>query len=140
MGHQVPHQTQEAGDTVDLYLRYVDDIVIILKSINPGWSYCKKKDRLTYTENREDGRQPDQKTFDILREVANTLDQDIQMEVDVPSKNQSGKLPVLDLGLSVEDGKIKHSFYSKPMASPFLIKYSSAISSRTKRDSLLQRG
>ena len=45
------------------------------------------------------------------------------MEVDVPSMHENGCLPVLDLGLSVNNNKIKTSFYSKPMSSPYQIHY-----------------
>ena len=62
------------------------------------------------------------------------------MEVEVPSVHESGRLPVLYLGLFVANNKIRSGFYSKPMASPYQIHYRSAISSRVKRDALLQEG
>ena len=62
------------------------------------------------------------------------------MEIDTPSLNETGRLPVLDLGLFVQNNKIKTSFYSKPMSSPFTIHFRSAISKRIKRDTLLQEG
>ena len=88
------------------------------------------------TKNMEE----DQHTFLQLKAVANSLDQDIQMEIYTPSLHETGLLPVLDLGLSVKDNKIHHTFYSKPMASPYTIHFRSAISRRTKRDTLLQEG
>ena len=86
----------------------MDDIVIICNNINPGWTFDKRRDKLIYMEDRDD-REEDQRTFDLLRDIANTLDPDIQMEVDVPSRNQSGRLPVLDLGLY---GPVRTSFYA----------------------------
>ena len=82
--------------------------------------------------------EPDLRTMSVIRDIANRLDSDIQLTIDVPSQNVSGKLPVLDLELSViENDKVQFVFYKKPIANPRVISYSSAISSRIKRDTLL---
>ena len=74
----------------------------------------------------------------VLRDIANRLDSNIQLTIDVPSQNASGRLPVLDLELSViENDKIQFVFYKKPIANPRVISYTSAISCRIKRDTLL---
>ena len=54
--------------------------------------------------------------------------------------NEGGKLPVLDLKVWIKDNIVCHSFYSKPMASPFAIMYKSALPAKQKRESLLQEG
>ena len=47
---------------------------------------------------------------------------------------------MLDLSLWVEDNNVRNSFYAKPMASPYAIKYASALSLKTKKSSFLQEG
>ena len=33
-----------------LLTRYVDDIVCVLNRINPGWSYCKKQNKVKFSK------------------------------------------------------------------------------------------
>ena len=47
---------------------------------------------------------------------------------------------MLDLALFMEGNQVRHSFYAKPMSSPFQVMYNSALSPKTKRSSLLQEG
>ena len=60
------------------------------------------------------------------------------IETDVPSAHQSGRLPVLDLHLFVASDQIQFGFFQKPVASPFLILQRSTLSPTTKRNSLFQ--
>ena len=82
----------------------------------------------------------DQHTFQQLQAVANSLDKDIQMTIDTPSSNGEGRLPVLDLELWIEQDQIKHTFYQKPMSSPYQIHFRSALARKSKRETLLQEG
>ena len=41
--------------------------------------------------------------------------------VEVPSSNENGRLPVLDLELEVVNGRIEHGYYEKPCASEVVI-------------------
>ena len=81
--------------------------------------------------------EPDLRTLSVLRDVANQIDSDIQLTVDVPSLNASGRLPVLDLELSIVKQKVQFIFYKKSVSNPRVIMYSSAISARTKRDTFI---
>ena len=56
---------------------------------------------------------PDLRRFKIITEIANTLDDDIQLTFKVPSKQENDRLPVLDLGLKVVNNKVPHYFYNK---------------------------
>ena len=108
--------------------------------INSGWGYDAKAKKMTYDPSRNDGLEDDARTFGILRDIANSLDQDIQMTVDVPSDFPDRRLPVLDLAIFVRDNQVHHSFYQKPMATPFVNLQRSALPAKTKRDSLFQEG
>ena len=79
-------------------------------------------------------------TMNVLTKIANSIDPEIQMEPDSPSKYSNGRMPVLDLSVWMENGILRHSFYKKPMASPYVILKRSAMSMNIKRETLLQEG
>ena len=64
----------------------------------------------------------------------------VKFTVDCPSLNQDGRVPVLDLGVSVEDGQVVHDHYEKPCASKFVIPYKSAHSRKMKMAVLVEEG
>ena len=58
-----------------------------------------------------------------------------------PSKHESGRLPVLDVEMWIDEASnVQFSFFKKPMSSPFVNLYRSALPTKTKRESLLQEG
>ena len=73
-------------------------------------------------------------------DVANSLDDDIQMTFDCPSLNADGKMPVLDLKMWMDDKYgvkvVKYSFYEKPMAAKVTVLKESALSWRVKKMAL----
>ena len=75
----------------------------------------------------------DLRTLSIIRDVSNQLDTDIQLTIDVPSLNENGKFPVLDLEISMVQNIVKFEFYKKPISNPRVILYNSAISKRIER-------
>ena len=110
------------GLKVGLYKRYVDDIIVILDEIAEGWYFCKDSGRMTFDPEHPTAKmEPDARTFSVLEAIANTLNGDIQMESDVPSNHDSGRLPVLDLEMFMTGEGVEFSFYQKPMNSPFAI-------------------
>ena len=60
------------------------------------------------------------------------------MEIDYPSKNKDGKLPILDLKVWVEENTILYEFYRKDMANRILMMSRSAMPSKIKRNVLIQ--
>ena len=54
------------------------------------------------------------------------------------SKSPDGRLSVLDMGVYIDDGMVRTSFYQTSMTNPYMIMYNSAIPTRLKRDSFLQ--
>ena len=87
-----------------------------------------------------DSEPDDIRTLRILCDIGNTIDPSIQLEFDAPSMHQDGKLPILDIKVWVEEGRIRHRFYRKEVASDRVIMERSAVSTRTKRDTLFQEG
>ena len=64
----------------------------------------------------------------IFRQIANTfLPSGVKMKEDVPSAHPRRALPILDTEMWVDNGRIIHSHYSKPMASMEVILHRSAM-------------
>ena len=130
------------GIDLDLYTRYVDDSLQITGEIEKGWKYCSNRKKMV-----NDGIGPfddlpdDQRTFKILESIANDIDDSIVMVMDVPSLHDNGRLPVLDIEVWMDDkSKCIYSFFSKPIANPFIILYDSAVPISIKRTTILQEG
>ena len=80
--------------------------------------------------------------MDILREIADSIEQNIQFTTDIPNNHTDAKMPVLDLKvwMDVRDTypQILHTFYKKEVASKYTILERSAMSKGTKRSTLFQ--
>ena len=105
------------GWEVNFYKRYVDDVGAALNALNKGWEYSVEKDRMEYVGGRDTGEADDIRTFRVLCQIGNTIDPNIQLEPDAPSLHEDGKLPILDLKVWIEEGRIRHQFYKKEVAS-----------------------
>ena len=46
----------------------------------------------------------DKRTFEVLKTIANSIDEDIQVTIEVPSDNTDNKLPFLDTKIWIEHG------------------------------------
>jgi hypothetical protein len=134
----------ELGITYDLYKRYVDDITMVLNTINDGWMYDVISNTMIYEEptavSAESG---EQRTFRILQEIANSICPQIQMTVDVPGTHRNMKLPVLDLNFWMKTGDdglqtVCHTFYKKAVSSQYTILKRSAMSMSVKRTTHFQ--
>ena len=130
------------GWDVMLYKRYVDDILIVVRGLQPGVRYNAQKDQLELVQEEiegDTGVPEDRRTMEILKSVANSIDKDIRLTIDCPSLNTNQKLPCLDLQLWLDsEGLVKHEFYAKPMSSPLLILRRSAVSNSVKRTTCFQ--
>ena len=137
-------KVKDLGITIDMYGRYVDDVVTALYSINSGWDYNPASNRMEFCKEKEsnDTRTKEARTAEIMVKIANSLDQGIQFTWDIPGNNSNGRMPVLDLAVWVQEvngvQQILHSFYKKPVASPFTILKRSALSFKIKKSTLLQ--
>ena len=111
----------DEGIDMKLYTRYVDDENIVCKAIPE-------------TEGSIVNIPPDERTMKRLQEIGNGIHPSIQLTVDYPSKNESGRVPILDTEQWIQkvdvDGESKSqiifSHYVKPMASRHVIHRSSA--------------
>ena len=74
---------------------------------------------------RTDTSCDDERTASVISQIANSIENNIQFTVDYPSRNENGRMAVLDLEIWIQDYKgrqmVTHSFYKKKVASPFTI-------------------
>ena len=113
--------------------------------LRKGVKFDKKKKILTFEDinddedESEDRDEAEKRTFEILREIADTIDKDIQFEEDICANHDSKMIPVLDLQCGMmNDYTVHFQFYSKPMSSRFTILQRSALGAGTKRSTLFQ--
>ena len=74
-----------------------------MNKLEPGVRYNHAEGKLELREElvEEDlGRQGDERTMSVFGEIANTIDQDIEVEVDFPSKHE-GWMPILDMQMTM---------------------------------------
>ena len=64
----------------------------------------------------------------------------LKFTFDVPSLNQDGTVPVLDVRLWAEGERIRHGFFRKPCASKLTIMERSALGHQVKRSTCFQEG
>ena len=81
----------------------------------------------------------DQRTMNLIKTVADSLDENISVSFDVPSNYDDKKVPILDVKVGMNaDGKIEHIFYRKPIANKTTIMKSSAMDQSQKMKTLSQ--
>ena len=86
-------------------------------------------------------READERTAELVMELANTICPYLQMEVDFPSRSPTGWMPILNLQVRMaDDNTVDFKWYGKPMSSPFSILNRSAMPPSVKRITLVQMG
>ena len=116
-------KVRRLGLILDMYKRYVDDIMIICPPVTPGWNYSNVSDIMTYkieeTENTDESR-----SAKVLSDIANSLDPELQFTHDIPENNSDKRMPVLDLKMwtqPTENGDQVCYSYKKPVSSMYTI-------------------
>ena len=126
-----------------LYKRYVDDINLALRALQPGTRYLNGAVYIEQEAVENDlGVAADARTMAVVKAIGNDIHPSIQLEVDFPSNHVDNKMPSLDLKLWVErvEGStcIMHEFYSKDVSSNLVVHARSALSWPVKRTVLSQ--
>jgi hypothetical protein len=125
------------------YGRYVDDTNSVVSVLPRGTRYNLESKELEVTEEAiESDRdvEDDIRTFSVIQKVANDIWPEIQWTVDVPSKYDHKRMPMLDMQVGMEDGEVVFEFFEKSMNTPYCIPARSAHSWSTKRSTLVQEG
>ena len=135
---------KDLGYEIRLYERYTYDINAGLLAVEEGVRYRNGVKVITVESLKEDeGCAADRRTFEFIKEVANTIHPSIQVKIDFPSKNADGKVPILDLKVwtdveGQQKKKIIHEHYVKDVANKLVIEEKSAMSYKNKRTILTQ--
>ena len=74
----------------------------------------------------------------VVVNMANSITTMVQFTGDCPSLNESGKMPLLDLQVWVDNNKLWFEHYRKQMANPLLMMNISAMPDIMKRTALTQ--
>ena len=120
-----------------LYKFYVDDHNLVMEALPPGARLIEGKVRVVAEEVEDDMLIPaDQRTAVLMKEVANSVCEFTKMEVDFPSDNLDGWMPILDNKVKIENKKVDWSFYKKPVDSePFILSRSALSRWRREKES-----
>ena len=74
-----------------------------------------------------------------LKSIANDIDSTIKVTFDVPSNHQDNRVPILDVKVKMlQNGKIEHVFFKKPVANRLGTLKTAAYSMKNKMNILTQ--
>ena len=111
---------------VHVYKRYVDDVEGALSQIPKGSKFNPQTKRVEmsneqYKDDMEDDNTDEQRTFQIFKEMADSVTRMLTWEYDIPEFHPDRMLPMLDLKMYVNKDTrgptLMHSFYKKDMSS-----------------------
>ena len=133
---------RKLGISVEMFRRYVDDIVVFLNTINNGCKYNKKKNLMEYSDVTLADESDELRIMNTLKEIPDSIDENVQFTTDSLENHEDLRMPVLDLKMWVieSEGKFQlvHSFYKKKVSNPFTILERSAMSSSIKSNTIYQ--
>jgi hypothetical protein len=118
-----------------LYERYIDDSNQTAEVPPPGAVFNKERQKVEINEMlANDDDNTEARLARVLKTIANDVNRDIVMVEDYPSKNENGKMAVLDMSVWMnEDNFIMHAHYEKPMSCRTVMHAESAISPSCKK-------
>ena len=114
----------------DLLKRFVDDINGLFVALKPGSEYKEGKLSINTEKIEEDKEiEEDERTMKVIKDIANDIEEMIQMTTDVPTNNKDNKLPILDLEvwLNKDNKQVYYNYYEKLMKNPLVISKTSAM-------------
>ena len=117
-----------------LYERYVDDSNQIAEVPPPNTRYNVLTGRMEKDDTPVAEETEEQRTARVFKNIANSVQEGIIMEEDSPSRNQDGKLPILDMKVWIDRNfYVVYQHYEKPMANRQILHSQSAQSDKCKR-------
>ena len=127
--------------TIYMFNRYVDDTANAARALAPGMRWGEEERSMVFLPHlvEEDrGVEADIRTMREVVRMGSSLDTTIQLTGDCPSSNESGKMPLLNTEVWVEDNKVLYENYRKPVANELLMLEMSAMPAGMKRTVLTQ--
>ena len=118
----------------------MDDLNAILDAVKPGTRYNNEEEKLETVEEMkelDEGKEVDELTMEVFKQVANSVDEDIEVEIDFPSKNEDKMMPILDMKMAMNsENKVFYKFYRKPQSNSRIMMARSALSDKLKRSTM----
>ena len=95
---------ENMGITLTMYSRFKDDIFVSALDLEKGTKVSDGKLVIDEKKKEEDeGKQEDEITMDIIRQVADQVDPMIKFTIDVPSYHEDHKIAVLHLKINLNE-------------------------------------
>ena len=120
--------------------RYVDDLNTVVVGVKAGTRYNATEDKLEVVEDQIEGdleKEEDEITMKVFGDIANSVDPNIEVEIDYPSKYDDKMMPILDMKMAInEEEEVKYMFHRKPQSNKFTMMARSALPQRIKRSTL----
>ena len=132
--------SMNVGLRVLLLGAFVDDVSVAMRGVEKGQKFSDGS--IVFCEDRlhEDADlQIDEVSAKLFAEIANSLEDDVSWTFDTPSRNEGGKMPVLDMVLWSSNNEILFEFYEKNMTCQYVILRNSALSWQTKKTVLARK-
>ena len=128
-------KVSKAGLRMMLYERYVDDSNQVAEVPAVGTRYDIEQSKLVVDPQLRDHNTPaDERLAKVLLAIANTVMGCVEMEGDWPSKNEDGKMPILDMQVWMDqEGTLMYKHYEKKVSSKTVLNAKSAHSAACKR-------
>ena len=158
--------------TLEELMIYVDDVRLFIKALIMGTVFCATCSSFWYSRTQEQldsesGETSTARTARLLKEMFNSVEEDLKFTIETAEEFNSGKLPTLDTQLWVEtisdeageqdqgepgadaaEGEsqqetaeyqvVKYLFYSKPMGTEYTLREDSGADYNSKKASLSQ--
>ena len=134
-------KVKDLGLTLKLFARFKDDCNVISNEIPLEQVYNVKTDKMVSrnTNNLDGSTSPETHTAEVLKLVANNIDEMISFSTDIPTNYPDNYLPVLDVKVQLSDqNKLFYQFYEKPTKHSKVILADSALNWKQKRTILTQ--
>ena len=133
---------------------YVDDVRVGLSPLPPGARWMRETKEIKICKDQElvdlnSLESPSARTSRVLKELFNSVREDLEFTKELPEEFKGGRLPTLDFAMWVHkelgEGspttpQVRYIYWEKPMSSPFLIPEASNTSWNAQRSTLTQEG
>ena len=120
---------------------FVDDLNGVFSTVPKGTEYIEGNLVFNPTKAAEDNDLPDdQVTMNVIKDIANDIEEMIFMTADYPSNYKVNRVPMLDVEVWInqDDSLIYYSYYEKETKSPYVISKMSAMPISKKIECLSQ--
>ena len=130
------------GINILVYERFKDDITLVAEALEKGSKLVEGKIVMDEEKRKNDSsKKDDEISMEIIKEIAESIDDIVKFSVDLPSNHTNEKIAILDLEVNVnkeEQNRIDFEFYEKPSKNKRVILEDAALPSKQKRTILTQ--